>query len=64
VAFFVFNLTAYLKMTRLDLHEVFKTYGAIPILTHICFKIEDGDKVGIIGENGSGKSTLLKLITE
>ena len=51
-------------MTRLDLHEVFKTYGAIPILTHICFKIEDGDKVGIIGENGSGKSTLLKLITE
>jgi ATP-binding cassette subfamily F protein 3 len=51
-------------MTRLDLHEIFKSYGANPILTHISFKIEDGDKVGIIGENGSGKSTLLKLITD
>ena len=50
-------------MTRLDLHEVFKTYGANPVLTHISFKIEDGDKVGLIGENSSGKSTLLKLIT-
>ena len=49
-------------MTRLDLHEIFKSYGANPILTHISFKIEDGDKVGLIGENGSGKSTLLKII--
>jgi ATP-binding cassette, subfamily F, member 3 len=50
-------------MTRLDVHNIHKTFGAHPILSGLSFKVEDGDKVGIIGENGSGKSTLLKLIT-
>ena len=35
-----------------------KTY----ILDDVSFKIEAGEKVGIIGRNGSGKTTILKLI--
>lgn len=38
------------------------SYGEKPLLVEASFRIEDGQKVGIVGENGTGKSTLLKLL--
>ena len=40
-----------------------KAYGEKPILEDITFKIEEKEKIGVVGVNGAGKTTLFKLIT-
>jgi ATPase subunit of ABC transporter with duplicated ATPase domains len=37
------------------------SYGEKPLLIGANFRVEDGQKVGLVGENGTGKSTLLKI---
>jgi ATP-binding cassette subfamily F protein 3 len=35
-----------------------------PVLSHITFTVNAGERVGLIGKNGSGKSTLLRIIMD
>jgi ATP-binding cassette subfamily F protein 3 len=34
------------------------------LINNLSFKVENGDKICVIGKNGKGKSTLLKLLTQ
>lgn len=52
----------------IELKNIVKKYpvrdGSRIVLNHINFKVEQGEKVGILGRNGAGKSTLIRLISQ
>ena len=39
-------------------------FGGQDIFKNISFRINKGDKIGLVGKNGAGKSTLLNLLSE
>ncbi|HCI81680.1 MAG TPA: ABC transporter ATP-binding protein [Ktedonobacter sp.] len=50
-------------MLIVTLSKVAKDFGGNLILHDVDMEIQDGERIGLVGENGSGKSTLFKLIT-
>lgn len=47
----------------IDFKDVSKHYGARDIFNGASFRVEKGERVGVVGPNGSGKSTLFSMIT-
>jgi ATP-binding cassette subfamily F protein uup len=41
-----------------------KTYGERAIIKPFSLRIQNGDRIGIVGSNGAGKTTLLKMLTK
>ena len=51
-------------MSLVRLNDVSVVFDDTPVLREAFFRLEPGDRVGLIGKNGSGKSTLLKLVLD
>jgi len=49
-------------MSFIRFHNLTKRYDSKLILRNIPFRLDKGEKIGLIGKNGVGKSTVLKLI--
>ena len=49
-------------MPLLSFRDVVVTYGDPPLLDHVSFTIERGERLCLVGRNGAGKSTLLRLV--
>ena len=50
-------------MTRLELRDVRKNFGALEVLDGISLHVAAGEFVSILGPSGAGKSTLFQLLT-
>ena len=46
----------------IELIDVHKSFGSLEVLKGINLKIEEGEKLVIIGPSGSGKSTLIRCM--
>jgi ATP-binding cassette subfamily F protein 3 len=46
------------------LQDVHKAFGPLTVFDGINLRVDDGDRIGIVGHNGAGKTTLLNIISE
>lgn len=46
----------------LDFRDISVHYGHQDVLSNVTFRVNKGDRVGVVGPNGSGKSTLFKIV--
>jgi ATP-binding cassette subfamily F protein 3 len=49
-------------MSIIRFHNLSKSFESGTVLREVYFRLERGDRVGLIGKNGAGKTTALKLI--
>ena len=49
-------------MNLISLSEASKDFGIRSLFKNLNLHINDGEKIGLIGENGAGKTTLLKIL--
>lgn len=49
-------------MPYLTLDKAALAYGHVPLLDHVDFQLDEGERVGLIGRNGGGKSSMLKVL--
>jgi polar amino acid transport system ATP-binding protein len=49
-------------MAFIDIRDISKSYGGVPVFDHLNLSVEEHAVVSIIGPSGSGKSTLLRCI--
>jgi zinc transport system ATP-binding protein len=44
----------------LTVDELSMCYGKHEVFKNVCFKVKEGDYIGVVGPNGGGKTTLMK----
>lgn len=49
-------------MTLLSLHQVERSYGESVVFEKVSLRIDESDRIGIVGDNGTGKTTLVKVL--
>ena len=48
----------------LNVHNLTVSFSGSDLFSGITFKLNKGDRIGLIGKNGAGKSTLLKVLSK
>lgn len=49
-------------MSKIQIHDITKSYGAVEALRNIRFEVNQGEIFGLIGPDGAGKTTLFRIL--
>ena len=55
------RLTIVRELIRLE--DVHRSFGPVKVLDGVNLRIDEGDRIGVVGHNGAGKTTLLRTIS-
>ncbi|MHC4294259.1 MAG: LPS export ABC transporter ATP-binding protein [Planctomycetota bacterium] len=48
-------------MILLEVKDLVKRYSGRPVVDHVCFTVNQGEIVGLLGRNGAGKTTTFRM---
>jgi len=46
------------------IEDVHRAFGPVKVLDSVNLRIDEGDRIGVVGHNGAGKTTLLRTISD
>ncbi|MBL9076745.1 MAG: ABC-F family ATP-binding cassette domain-containing protein [Planctomycetes bacterium] len=49
-------------MTLVTLEQVVRRFGEDPILDGLSLRVDEGDRLGVVGDNGAGKTTMVRIL--
>lgn len=48
--------------TFVQMENIYKLFGGVCAINNVCFEIDKGEVIGLVGDNAAGKSTLMKVL--
>src|SRR5690606_4835821 len=48
----------------LNIHDLSVSFNGDYLFENVTFRLNAGDRVGLVGKNGAGKSTMLKILSK
>ena len=49
-------------MTLVTLDKIVRRFGGDPILDGLSLRVDEGDRIGVVGDNGAGKTTMVRIL--
>lgn len=49
-------------MTLVTLEKIVRRFGPDPILDGLSLRVDEGDRIGVVGDNGAGKTTMVRIL--
>ena len=49
-------------MTLVTLDKIVRRFGDFPVLDGLSLRVDESDRIGVVGDNGAGKTTMIRIL--